>query len=179
MWLTGIYAYNQTFENRFFLSRKDGYNNMIQTLNQISGNYINTTFAHSSNSARSVGTERGSISISEGSTADYVPDGNQTGWSSSALANLNGMMAEDTLHTVDTDALQTAGMRATGFNYWLGSRYTYSHASFVRFEGRYVLTSGPVTANTSSTTYSSASVGSNSSSYRGSSGNSSKVSPQS
>jgi hypothetical protein len=172
-WLTGITG--SANANDFILRGKDGYNNMIQTLNKISGNYINTTFAHSATSARSVGTARGSTSISVGPTANYIPDANQDGWSEAALANLNGMMAEDTLHTVDTNALQTAGMRATEFDYWLGSRNIFSGTTLVYFYGRIELASGPVAGSGLWRAGSAAGVGTSSYSVRGSSGNPSKV----
>jgi hypothetical protein len=106
---------------------------MVEALNFISGNYINTTFANSDTSARSVGTERGSNSLSTGPTANYTPDSNQSGWSTAALNNLNGMRAGEEFPETDINALSAASIRLLGNGYWLGARKAVSGVNGVSF----------------------------------------------
>jgi hypothetical protein len=119
-----------------------GYNNFVQTFNIISGNYINEVLAYSKISARGVGTERESTSISIGTTKDYEPDFDLSSWSAEARGNLNGMKEYISSLGNDKMALRNVGeiLDVVTYNYWIAERNMRRDGNNfqVLFQGQYM-----------------------------------------
>ena len=94
---------------------KDGYNNLVSTLNTVASKYINTTYASEARALGSnVTTPEGTSAIYSNSEYSYV----QT------LAN--DMIVADTNYTADYNVMLSNNMANIGKEYWMASRYIYT-----------------------------------------------------
>lgn len=108
------------------LSGKDGYNNIVSTLNGMSRYYINEKYAKS---ARSVGSNPNNP---EGFSEYYITK--YTGFSSYD----NQFIVDDSFYITDLEAINTSDIKKINQSYWLASRdIDNSTSNYLGFYYRY------------------------------------------
>jgi len=118
-----------------YLQGKDGYNNLVSTLNTMSSYYINTSYA---NTARGVGSNR------------TDPAGRSELFTSPFYAYIeqyaNDYIKNDSYYMEDITAMENANTKALGEKYWLAGRDVVTSSTAANFNGRYVLEGGTSTS---------------------------------
>ncbi len=112
-WGTGIYT-----QSGLYIKGEDGYENLVKTLNTLSGYYINPNYV---SSARALGSLPTDVETSIGNTNKY----------SGSIANVpTTIYAEDTNYTSDENQLnKKSQLKQAGGAVWLASRSITDHST--------------------------------------------------